>query len=74
MAKKTKRVLTESEEFHIMKSVLDKFLWIGTILLTLGLFWIVTADLIEGLWLLASGGAVLLVFAIIIAREFELLR
>jgi len=72
MAKK--RVLTENEEFQIMKLVLDKFLWIGTFFLGFGLFQVVMGSLRTGLWLIATGGALMLVFAWVIIKQFELVR
>ena len=69
-----KRVLTENEEFQIMKLVLDKFLWIGTVFLGLGLYNVVMGGLHTGLWLIATGGALMLVFAWIIVKQFELVR
>lgn len=71
---KNKRVLTEREEFEIMKLVLDKFLWIGTVLLGLGLYDIVVKQVITGAWLIVAGAVVMLAFSWLIIKEFELLR
>lgn len=71
---KNKRVLTEREEFEIMKMVLDKFLWIGTVLLGLGLYDIVVRQVITGAWLIVAGATVMLAFSWLIIKEFELLR
>jgi len=69
-----KRVLTEHEEFEIMKLVLDKFLWVGTILLLLGLYVSIMHEITQGMWLIFSGGVVMLIFSWIVIKEFELLR
>ena len=69
-----KRVLTEHEEFEIMKLVLDKFLWVGTILLLLGLYVTIMHEITQGMWLIFSGGVVMLIFSWIVIKEFELLR
>ena len=69
-----KRVLTEHEEFEIMKLVLDKFLWVGTILLLVGLYVTIMHEITQGMWLIFSGGVVMLIFSWIVIKEFELLR
>ena len=75
MATKTrKRMLTESEEFDIMKLVLDKFLWIGAFFMGYGLFLSITNTLTEGAWFIVTGAIIMLVFAFVVIREFEMLR
>lgn len=76
MAKKLpiKRRLSESEEFDIMKLVLDKFLWIGAALMGWGLFRSIIDGFGEGFWFIFSGAVVMLLFAIVIIREFERMR
>jgi len=71
---KVKRRLTSSEEFDIMKLVLDKFLWIGTFLMGWGLFQAIGGDGEQGLYFIVAGAVVLVLFSIIIVREFEHLR
>ncbi|HKZ42940.1 MAG TPA: hypothetical protein VJ044_18420 [Candidatus Hodarchaeales archaeon] len=70
----TKRILTDSEEFEIMKLVFDKILWVGTALLAYGLYHSITYTWWGGLWYLITGAVIMLVFAWILAREFERLR
>jgi hypothetical protein len=72
--KKRKRILTHSEEFEIMKLVLDKFLWIGVILLIIGLYLSITSSFSSGFWFIISGAAVMVVFAWLILKEFEKMR
>ncbi len=71
---KIKRRLTHSEEFDIMKLVLDKFLWLGTAFIGWGLYKSITTTFQEGAWFIASGATIMLLFAWIIISEFERLR
>ncbi len=71
---KIKRRLTHSEEFDIMKLVLDKFLWLGTALVGWGLYKSITATFTEGVWFIATGAIIMLLFAWIIISQFEQLR
>ena len=73
MARK-KRKLSQNEEFEIMKLVLDKFLWIGTIIMGYGVFVSFTQTVNEGLYYIITGGVVLALFALFIGREFERIR
>ena len=70
---KIKRRLTSSEEFDIMKLVLDKFLWIGTGLMAWGLYQSII-DNLDGIYFIIAGAVVLAIFSIIIVREFEQIR
>ncbi|RLE47493.1 hypothetical protein DRJ25_02235 [Candidatus Woesearchaeota archaeon] len=69
-----KRILTHSEEFEIMKLVLDKFLWLGTLLLLIGIYLSVSKGFSRGFWFILTGALVMLLFAFIIIKEFERLR
>ena len=71
---KIKRRLSVTEEFDIMKLVLDKFLWIGAALLGWGLYRSIAVDFSDGFWYILSGALVMIVFAWIIIREFEQIR
>jgi hypothetical protein len=71
---KIKRRLTHSEEFDIMKLVLDKFLWLGTAFVGWGLYKSIVSTFTEGLWFIAAGAVIMLVFAWIIISEFEQMR
>lgn len=71
----TKRKLTEDQEFQVMKLVLDKFLWLGFIVMGWGMYQSLTANTISaGLWYMISGGVLLLLFVYIITKEFEILQ
>jgi len=70
--KKTKKKLTLSEEFEIMKLVLDKFLWIATIVLIYGVYVVVEkGDFIASLYFFITGIVILLLFMILVVKEYE---
>lgn len=71
MAKEKKR-LTQAEEFEILKLVLDKFLWIGFGIMVFGLYNIFKGDLTGGITWIATGAIVLILFIVIIVKEFEI--
>lgn len=71
---KLKRRLSESEEFEIMKLVLDKFLWLGFIVIGLGCYFVLTKTIMSGIWLILTGAVILILFAWFIIREFEFIR
>lgn len=69
-----KKRLTQHEEFEIMKLVLDKFLWVGFIVMLMGLFKIFFAkDLASGILLNVLGGTLLMAFVFLVVREYEIL-
>ena len=69
-----KKRLTRQEEFEIMKLVLDKFLWLGFGIMALGLYEAWATTFFDGLWLMLSGAAVLVVFIVIMIREYEIAK
>jgi hypothetical protein len=72
-----KKRLTENQEFEIMKLVLDKFLWLGFAVMAWGLYKLFTFgwDAVQDAVLLFIGGAVILVvFMILIVREYEIIK
>jgi len=70
-----KKRLTRSEEFEIMKLVLDKFLWLGFGIMVYGLYTMtVLADFTKGLWFLVGGALVLVLFLILIVKEYEIVK
>lgn len=70
---KQKRRLTISEEFEILKLVLDKFLWLGFIIMAFGLYSIFNGDFTGGITWIVIGAIVLLLFIVIIVKEFEII-
>ena len=68
-----KRRLSRNEEFDIMKLVLDKFLWLGFGIMAFGLYNLFALDFSNGLLLIVAGAILLIVFMIIIVKEYELI-
>jgi len=72
MARKSKKRMTEDQEFQIMKLVLDKFLWLGFIVMGWGMYITIRdTDVLPGLWYMIAGAVLLVLFAILIVKEFE---
>ena len=69
-----KRRLSQSEEFEIMKLVLDKVLWLGFVVMGYGLYRSLIGFIQDGLYYLIAGGVVLALFAWFIVKEFERIR
>ena len=76
MGKKMKRHMTHEEEFQIMKLVLDKFLWLGVGIMAFGFYKMITIsnNLTYGLSVLVAGAILLIVFMIILMREYNFLE
>ena len=74
--RKVKRRMTSDQEFQIMKMVLDKFLWLGFIIMSFGLYLMIRAPelLYKGFTLIIAGGIVLILFTILIVKEFEIIK
>mgnify|MGYP001563545238 FL=1 len=71
---KMKRRLSEQQEFEIMKLVLDKFLWLGFIIMGFGLYQMFAVGIPIGLMWMAAGAVVLILFMILVVKEYELVR
>lgn len=70
-----KKRMTEEQEFEIMKLVLDKFLWLGFIVMGWGMYQSLSqASIMAGIWYLISGAVLLLLFLIIIVKEYEIVK
>jgi len=72
-----KKRLTQSEEFEILKLVLDKFLWLGLGIMAYGFYTLVTGQseaLLRGLSLLFGGALVLMLFVFLLMKEYEIVR
>lgn len=69
-----KKRLTQNEEFEIMKLVLDKFLWLGFGVMAYGLFLSITKDIADGIYYLITGAVVLILFVVIIVKEYEIIK
>ncbi len=71
---KVKRRLSQTEEFEIMKLVLDKILWLGFIVMGYGLYRSFIGFIQDGLYYLIAGAIVLALFAWFMVKEFERIR
>jgi len=77
MAKKKneKKQLTEAQEFEIMKLVLDKFLWLGFAIMAIGFFVAVSGgSLFNAIAYLVAGALVLVLFMVLIVKEYEIIK
>ena len=67
-----KRAFTSQQEFDMMKLVLDKFLWIGTIIVLYGFYLMaVKTDVTDSLLMIAAGAIVFIIFIILLVRDYE---
>ena len=69
-----KKRLTPSEEFEIMKLILDKFLWLGIAIMAFGLYIIFTGTSMSGFSLIITGAVILVIFLILLVKEYEIVR
>ncbi|MEK6939638.1 MAG: hypothetical protein AABX31_02825 [Nanoarchaeota archaeon] len=70
-----KKRLSEAQEFEIMRLVLDKFLWLGFVVMGWGMYLSLTAeDILAGVWHMIAGAVLLLLFLVIIVKEYEIVK
>ena len=69
-----KKRMTAQQEFEIMKLVLDKFLWLGFGVMAFGVYKMISATITDGIYYLILGIALLILFMIIIVKEYEVLK
>ena len=69
-----KKRMTEQQEFEIMKLVLDKFLWLGFGVMIFGVYKMLTTAISEGLYYVIIGSVLLVLFMIIIVKEYEIIK
>ena len=69
-----KKRLSQHEEFEIMKLVLDKFLWLGFGIMAFGLYKGYADGLSAGLTWIVVGAILLILFMILIVKEYEIIR
>ena len=77
MAKKlnSKKRMTDQQEFEIMKLVLDKFLWLGFIVMGWGMYTAIqTTTILPGLWYMLGGAILLIIFLVVIVKEYEIIK
>lgn len=67
--------MSDDQEFQIMKLVLDKFLWLGFIVMGWGMYTAINdSTILPGLWYMIGGAILLILFAVIIVKEYEILK
>lgn len=71
-----KKRLTQQQEFEIMKLVLDKFLWLGFGIMAFGLYTLVTTSetIMTGFSYMIAGSIVLVLFMLLLVKEYEVLK
>lgn len=72
-----KKRLSQSEEFEIMKLVLDKFLWLGFGIMAVGLYSMifgVDQTILTGLSFMIAGALVLMLFMYLLIKEYEIMK
>ena len=69
-----KKRLTEQQEFEIMKLVLDKFLWVGFAIMAFGAYKMAVENLVNGLLWFGAGVFLLILFVILMVKEYEIIR
>ena len=75
--RRMKKRLTQSEEFEIMKLVLDKFLWLGFGIMVFGFYNVAVHGLerfIQGFGFMVSGCLLLGLAVIILVKEYEVIK
>ena len=71
----SKKRMSDQQEFEIMKLVLDKFLWLGFIVMGWGMYTSIRdAAIVPGLWYMVAGAVLLFLFVIVIVKEYEITR
>lgn len=71
--KSSKKRMTEDQEFEVMKLVLDKFLWLGFIVMGWGMYTTIqNMTILPGLWYMIAGAVILILFVILIVKEYEI--
>ncbi len=72
---KVKKRLTQQQEFEIMKLVLDKFLWVAIVVVGYGAYLGLVADEYgQGIAWAIAGFILLIIFLVLIIREYEIIR
>ena len=74
LAPSGRKYLSHEEEFSIMKLVLDKFLWLGILIMIYGLWKTFGEDFNEGLMWIIGGAIVLIAFLVLIVKEYEIVK
>ena len=68
-----KKRMTEQQEFEVMRLVLDKFLWLGFLVMGWGMYTSIRdSAVLPGLWFMLAGAVLLFLFLVIIVKEYEI--
>ncbi len=73
-AKSGKKQLTRQEEFEILKLVLDKFLLLGFGIMAFGLYELNKSASLDAFYIMFAGAAVLIIFTLVLIKEYEILK
>ena len=71
---KSKRRMTQQQEFEIMKMVFDKFLWLGIIMMVYGVYNIMMDATKTGTTWMVTGIILLGLLIVILVKEFEIIK
>lgn len=66
-----KRRLSQAQEFDIMKLVLDKFLWVATVVALFGFWKLYTGSLTEGIYIIVAAAIIFVLFMVQMARQYH---
>lgn len=69
-----KKRLSADQEFQIMTLVLDKFLWIGFAVMLIGVYRMFAETVTDGIYWVIAGAILLVLFIILIVKEYEIIR
>lgn len=54
--------------------VLDKFLWLGTVIMGIAMYRMITGTIEGNLGLLFAGIVILIIFVVMLVREYEIVK
>ena len=67
--------MTADQEFQVMKLVLDKFLWLGFIVMGWGMYNSLSNMMfLPGLYYMLVGAVMLVIFVVLITKEYEIIK
>lgn len=71
-----KKKLSAQQEFEILKLVLDKFLWLGFVIMAFGLYTIVVQaqNIFKGFAFMIVGAIILILFMMLLIKEYEIIK
>ncbi len=68
-----KKKLSKAQEFEVMKLVLDKYLWLGFLVMAFGMYKMMEVNIMSGIYYLIAGSIVLILFMVFIVKEYEII-